>query len=428
MKRWLLAVLAAVVSVAWCSAAAWAAGQPAAVGSTTVAEHRHSPWTVRNDAINARVKQGNVDLILVGDSITHGWEGAGEECWQRYYADRKAVNMGIGGDRTQHVLWRLENGHLDGISPKLAVVMIGTNNSNGQDHTAEQIGDGIVAVCKMIRQRCPQTKVLLLAVFPRGAGPNPQRDKNAKASELASKIADGKMIHYLDIGPKFLGPDGSLSRDIMPDYLHLSEAGYRIWAEAIEPKVAELMGDGPRAAEAGGKYAPLFNGKDLTGWEATGGAKWTVQDGQLVGVQGANNAPGDLFTTKSYKDFELVTTYRTEWPCNSGVWFRFQGPDKAYQADILEWKNPVCWSGTLYCPGKMFLAMNTDEKLVDRDGWNTIRVRCEGRRVRVWLNGRKTADVQDDTTDSGKIGFQVHPGAEFGPMKIVVKEMTIKAL
>ncbi len=175
-------------------------------------------------------------------------------------------------------------------------------------------------------------------------------------------------------------------------------------------------------------FVPLFNGTDLSGWEATGNAKWTVEDGQLVGTQGDDNAPGDLFTTASFGDFELITIYRAEWPCNSGVWFRFQSPGKAYQADILDYKNPVAFSGTLYCPGKMFLAANLDKALEDRAGWNTIRIVTKGTKTKIWLNGTQTADVNDDTTDSGKIGFQVHPGAQFGPMKIVIKEIKIKEL
>ncbi len=175
-------------------------------------------------------------------------------------------------------------------------------------------------------------------------------------------------------------------------------------------------------------FVPLFNGKDLAGWEATGNAKWFVEDGQLVGTQGENNAPGDLFTTASFGDFELITIYRAEWPCNSGVWFRFQSTGKAYQADILDYKNPVAFSGTLYCPGKMFLAKNLDKELEDRAGWNTLRVLTQGTKTKIWLNGTQTADVDDDATDSGRIGFQVHPGAQFGPMKIVIKEIKIKEL
>ena len=205
--------------------------------------HRHSWWTLRNDAVNERVKEGNVDLLYIGDSITHGWEGEGKEYWDKYYAPRNAVNMGFGGDRTQHVLWRLDHGHLEGISPKLAILMIGTNNSNGNDNTAEEIADGIITICRKIQAKCPKTKILILAIFPRGPEPSEQREKNAKASLLTSKIADGKLIHYLDINDKFLTKDGFLSKKIMPDYLHPNKEGYKIWAEAIESTVGELMGE-----------------------------------------------------------------------------------------------------------------------------------------------------------------------------------------
>jgi beta-glucosidase len=195
----------------------------------------------RHESFNQRIKEGPVDLILIGDSITQGWEGAGKDVWAKHYTPRNAVNLGIGGDRTQHVLWRLDHGNIDGIKPKLAVLMIGTNNSNANDNTAEEIGAGIAGIVKKLREKLPQTKVLILAVFPRGASPNPQREKNAKASEIAAKLADDKMVYYLDIGPKFLAANGTLSKDIMPDLLHLSPKGYEIWAESIEPTVAQLM-------------------------------------------------------------------------------------------------------------------------------------------------------------------------------------------
>jgi hypothetical protein len=175
-------------------------------------------------------------------------------------------------------------------------------------------------------------------------------------------------------------------------------------------------------------YTRVFNKADLTGWEATGEASWVVEDGLLIGTQGAENAPGDLFTTTSFDDFVAIVTWRAEWPCNSGVWFRFQSPRKAYQADILEYKDPVAYSGTMYCPGKMFLAINDDPTLVNRDGWNTIKIRAEGDHTQIWLNGTQVADVHDDTTDSGKIGFQIHAGDQFGPMKIVVREVLVQEL
>ncbi len=238
MKRKLLALYLGVVILSSIAQVA-AAKKHSAVAPV----HRHSWWTLRHWAVNERVRQGNVDMIFIGDSITHSWENNGKDIWQKYYGHRNAVNMCFSGDRTQHVLWRLDNGNIDGISPKVAVIMIGTNNSNGDDNTAEEIADGIIAICKKLRAKLPRTKILLLAVFPRAETPCPQRGKIAEANKIASKIADGKMIHYLDIGPKFFQPDESISKEIMPDFLHLTPKGYQIWAEAIEPTVAKLMGE-----------------------------------------------------------------------------------------------------------------------------------------------------------------------------------------
>ncbi len=176
------------------------------------------------------------------------------------------------------------------------------------------------------------------------------------------------------------------------------------------------------------KFVPLFNRNDLSGWQSVGKAKWTVEDEILVGQQGDNGGVGELLTQKSYDDFELLVNFKVAWPANSGVWFRYQNPNKAYQADMLEWKNPVCWTGTLYCPGKMFLAMNTDEKLLNRDGWNTLIIRAVGDHLVIFLNGKKVADVHDDTTDRGKIGFQVHAGKVFENMKILVRMIAIREL
>ncbi|OYW21832.1 MAG: GDSL family lipase [Planctomycetales bacterium 12-60-4] len=203
---------------------------------------REGGWMNRHNSFNERVKQGNVDLIFIGDSITQGWEGAGKDVWAKSYTPRHAVNLGIGGDRTQHVLWRLDNGNIEGIKPRLAVIMIGTNNSG--TNTSEQIADGITAIVEKLRTKLPETKILLLGIFPRGAdNSDAKRIKNNEANATVAKLADGKMITYLDIGPKFLAADGTLSKEIMPDLLHLSPAGYQIWADSIEAQVKTLMGE-----------------------------------------------------------------------------------------------------------------------------------------------------------------------------------------
>jgi len=199
-------------------------------------------WEERHASVVEQAGKGEAELILIGDSITHGWEGQAG-LFEKFFGNYKPINMGFGGDRTQHVLWRLEHGEVDGISPKAAMLMIGTNNSNNEDNTAEEIADGIVAIVEKLREKLPETKILILAIFPRGEGPSPQREKNAKASEIASRMADEENIFYLDIGEKFLEDDQTLSKEIMPDLLHLSEKGYEIWGEAVTPKLKDMMGE-----------------------------------------------------------------------------------------------------------------------------------------------------------------------------------------
>ena len=205
---------------------------------------RDDRWKKRHDLINERVKaMPDAKLVFIGDSITQGWEGNGREVWEKYYTPRKTLNLGIGGDRTQHVLWRLENGNLEGIKPKAAVIMIGTNNSNRQDNTAEEIADGITAIVHKLRKATPDTKILLLAVFPRGEKPNDQREKIAAVNKTVSKLDDGEHVFYLDIGANLMNPDGTITKDVMPDFLHLSKKGYEIWAQSIEAKLKGLLGE-----------------------------------------------------------------------------------------------------------------------------------------------------------------------------------------
>src|SRR5262249_45983766 len=147
----------------------------------------------------------------------------------------------IGGDQTQHVLWRITEGkELEGITPKAAVLMIGTNNMRG--NSAEEIADGVTAIVKELRKQKPEMQILLLGIFPRSPEPNGMyRDKIKDVNGCITKLDDGKNVHYLDIGPKFLESDGSLSKEIMPDSLHLSPKGYDIWTEAIKGPVEKML-------------------------------------------------------------------------------------------------------------------------------------------------------------------------------------------
>ncbi len=198
-------------------------------------------WYERHGKMKKRVAQGNVDMIMIGDSITHSWDDTGNPVWEEYYAPRNAVNLGISTDRTQHVLWRLNDLDLKAISPKLAMLMIGTNNSG--DNRPEEIAVGIKAIIEKLRKDLPKTKILILGIFPRGANDaNPRRQVCMKTNKLIAKLADGDMVNYLDICDKFMNADRTMNKNIKPDLLHLTSGGYRTWAESVEPAVAKVMG------------------------------------------------------------------------------------------------------------------------------------------------------------------------------------------
>jgi lysophospholipase L1-like esterase len=187
-----------------------------------------------------RAKAGKIGVLFLGDSITEGWSGKGSEVWAKNYADMDAANFGISGDKTQHVLWRMDNGELDGISPKVVVLMIGTNNIGV--NSAADIAKADIKIVAELHAKLPQTKVLVLGVFPRGNLPTDPRRATIKTinAELA-KLDDGKDTRYLDIGDKFLTADGTLTKDIMADYLHPTAKGYQIWADAMQPLLNEMM-------------------------------------------------------------------------------------------------------------------------------------------------------------------------------------------
>jgi N-acetylglucosamine-6-sulfatase len=198
-------------------------------------------WRNRDREKRERAREGGFDLVFIGDSITQGWEGAGKSVWEKYYADRNALNLGFGGDRTEHVIWRLNYNQLGTNKPKVAVVMIGTNNTGHQMQDPEEVAAGVERILELIAEKSPQTKVLLLGVFPRGETPwDEKRLNNEGINQRIRRFADGERVHYLDVGDVFLEADGTLSREIMPDHLHLSEAGYERWAGAIEPVLKEL--------------------------------------------------------------------------------------------------------------------------------------------------------------------------------------------
>jgi lysophospholipase L1-like esterase len=217
---------------------------PAAAQNTAVVPAPFQPQ--RHEAFVEIAKQGNIDCLLMGDSITDWWRNRGKEAYDKHFGSLKCANFGIAGDRTQGVLWRMENGELEGYTPKLMMLMIGTNNlfggRGGPGHTPEEIAEGITAIVSKFRAKFPQARVLLLGVFPRGhAADHPARDPIKRINAIIAKLDDGKMVKYMDIGPKLLEPDGSISVEVMKDGLHPTLKGYEIWAEAVMPTFLAML-------------------------------------------------------------------------------------------------------------------------------------------------------------------------------------------
>ena len=233
----------ALAAVGLCAATS-RADEPSAA---TRPEPREGAWSKMHENFLEQARKGDVGVLFLGDSITRGWDNFGDQgpgsIWDRHYAPRRAANFGIGGDRTQHVLWRVQNGELDGIKPEVVVLMLGTNNVHAD--TPAEIADGIKAVVATVKAKLPESKILLLAVFPRGRKPDSVRERLKAVNERIAALDDGgKTVKYLDIGPSFLNPDGTISQDVMPDFLHLTRKGYRIWADAMEPTLWRLMEGG----------------------------------------------------------------------------------------------------------------------------------------------------------------------------------------
>ncbi len=214
--------------------------------STTPAS-RDEGWEKRVARSAAKAQQGGWELVFIGDSITDFWTNRGKAVWDKYYGQYKTLNLGISADRTEHVLWRLDHGEIDGYQPKLFVVMIGTNNTGHRPLEQESPEDtvaGIKAILDRLGERAPNSKVLLMAIFPRGAtSQDGHRVRNEKVNAAIEKFADNKRVFWMNINDKLTESDGTVSKEIMPDLLHPNAKGYEIWAEAINPFVTKTLAE-----------------------------------------------------------------------------------------------------------------------------------------------------------------------------------------
>ena len=217
---------------------------------TQARDWRLYDWAERHAACVSLMKSRQPEIVMLGDSITHFWGGdpsgstvagrrTGVEQWDRFFAGRRVVNLGYGWDRTENVLWRLTHGEFDDVSPKVVVVMIGTNNMDL--NTVDEIVAGITGICSILRSKSPTTRILLLGIFPRGPSPDATRAKVDAVNERIAKLNGHDGVTYLDIGHVFLEPDGSISKDVLYDFLHPSALGYARWSTAMKPTLDRLM-------------------------------------------------------------------------------------------------------------------------------------------------------------------------------------------
>jgi lysophospholipase L1-like esterase len=203
-------------------------------------------WYARHAAVLEARDHINPEIVLIGDSITHFWSGEptasirnGPEAWKQAFGGRRVLNLGFGWDRTQNVLWRLEHGEFDGLHPHYVILNIGTNNfsttKNAQTNTPAQVAEAIGIICDRIHAQSPQSRIILMGVFPRGQkADDSYRTKITQLNSLLSAQAKKSGFAFLDLGPQMLQPDGSISRQIMGDFCHPTEKGYAIWAEALK--------------------------------------------------------------------------------------------------------------------------------------------------------------------------------------------------
>jgi len=250
MKKRRMLLACAMLGIAWLNAISSApAFQDAKPGEEKKAEPQKKNTAIIPTPFNPKrhaefveiAKKGGIDVLLQGDSITDGWRSGGKAVYDKNFGPLKAANFGIGGDTTQGVLYRMDNGEMEGYTPKLMMLMIGTNNTGR--NTPEEIAEGIKLIVTKFRDKFPQAKVLLLGVFPRSANKTDKaRIATVDINKIISKYGDGKNVVYLDIGDKFLDKDGVIPVEIMKDRLHPTPKGYEIWAEAVMPTIREMLG------------------------------------------------------------------------------------------------------------------------------------------------------------------------------------------
>ncbi len=191
----------------------------------------------------AIAKKDDIELLFIGDSITEGWP---QNLWEEYFGGYRAANFAIGGDKTENLLWRLDHGSVGKLDPEVVSLLIGVNNFGLSNHSPEEVIAGIEAVVGKLKQKFPNAKILLHGIFPHKESAQHQaRDQVRQVNRAVAELADDPRVYFLDIGTQLVEANGDISPEIMPDYLHLSEQGYRIWARNVTPLFAGWLQDCP---------------------------------------------------------------------------------------------------------------------------------------------------------------------------------------
>jgi lysophospholipase L1-like esterase len=207
---------------------------PAIVPQSRLAE----PWWAErfSEKLKEARQPGEIDVALIGASLFQEWETTGKRAWEQNFGSLKTLNLGFGGDRTEHLIWRLQHDSFQGTSPKIVLLQAGNNNTAHRMQAPQEVADAIGEIVATLRRQLPNSQIVLLAIFPRGEHPNDAFRKNNEAiNQLISQSHDRNEVLYLDLGERFLEPDGTLKPEIMHDYLHLTETGYQRWAEGLKP-------------------------------------------------------------------------------------------------------------------------------------------------------------------------------------------------
>lgn len=241
MKRILL--ILALCALCWPSDGF--ASQNTALAPVPKLENDNYDWYARHERILKEAKGINPEVVLIGDSITHHWAGLNSigaddatPHFKEAFKGKRALDLGFGWDRIQNMLWRVENDELAGLSPKTIVIMAGTNNmtgtKNARANDAKEIAEGVVNLVKSVKRKCPKAKIVLMGILPRAGKNDPMRRVAKEANKYLKKFAEKKGLVFIDLSDKFVDESGERIKPLYRDQVHLTPAGYAIWAEALK--------------------------------------------------------------------------------------------------------------------------------------------------------------------------------------------------